>query len=293
MDFLGMQLNYNGITIDPRKIKGLTDWPRTLKNVKEVQKILGVLSYQHPFIPNFTHFARPLTSLLKKDTVFEWTSKHRTSLDTLIDIFTSSPIIVALDQDRQFELEVDASQFAIGAILWQHDPANPKKLQACGYYSATLSPAEWNYKVFDRELLGIIHALQHWSHLLCGTILPILIWTDHRNLTYWIEPQKVGPCAATWQVELTQYNYELQHKLGDTMKADALSHRPDFDIGNSANNHLIVLPLDRFKGMPESVAKTLRALSQSNPTPEFTLAVTETEEPNFESADLDAKVKLY
>jgi hypothetical protein len=36
IDFLGMQLNRNGITIDPGKIKGLTDWPRTLKNVKEV-----------------------------------------------------------------------------------------------------------------------------------------------------------------------------------------------------------------------------------------------------------------
>jgi hypothetical protein len=45
------------------------------------------------------------------------------------------------------------------------------------------------------------------------------------------------------------------------MKADALSHRPDFDIENTASNHLIVLPLDQFKGMPESVAKMLRALS--------------------------------
>ena len=61
---------------------------------------------------------------------------------------------------------------------------------------------EWNYKVFDRELLGIICALYHWSHLLRGTVLPILIWTNHRNLTYWIEPHKVGPHTATWQVEL-------------------------------------------------------------------------------------------
>ena len=45
------------------------------------------------------------------------------------------------------------------------------------------------------------------------------------------------------------------------MKADALSPHPDFDTGNSANNHLIVLPLDQFKGMPKSVAKTLGALS--------------------------------
>jgi hypothetical protein len=170
-----MRLNCDGITIDPGKIKGLTDWPRTLKNVKEVWKVLGVLGYQCPFIPNFAHFARPLTSLLKKDTVFEWTPEHHASLDTLIDIVMSFPVLIAPDQDRQFELEVDASQFAIGAILWQRDPANEKKLQACGYYSATLSPAEWNYKVFDRELLGIIHALWHWSHLLRSTVLPILI----------------------------------------------------------------------------------------------------------------------
>ncbi len=60
----------------------------------------------------------------------------------LIDIVTLSPVLIAPDQDRQFELEVDASQFAIGAILWQRDPANTKKLRTIGYYSATLSPAE-------------------------------------------------------------------------------------------------------------------------------------------------------
>ena len=43
---------------------------------------------------------------------------------------------------------------------------------------------EQNYKVFDRELLGIIRALHHWSHLLRSTVLPVLIWTDHQNLTY-------------------------------------------------------------------------------------------------------------
>jgi len=71
MDFLGMRLNRDGITIDPRKIKGLTDWPRTLKNIKEVHKVLGVLGYQCPFSLNFAHFARPLTSLHKKDMIFE------------------------------------------------------------------------------------------------------------------------------------------------------------------------------------------------------------------------------
>ena len=109
MDFLGMRLNRHSITIDPSKIKGLTDWPRELKNIKEICKVLRVLGYQHPFILNFACFAQPLINLLKKDTIFEWTPGCRASLETLIDIVTSLPILVAPDQESQFELEVDAS----------------------------------------------------------------------------------------------------------------------------------------------------------------------------------------
>ncbi len=119
INFLGMRLNRHGITIDPAKLAGLCDWPRTLRNVKEIRKVLGVLGYQRPFIPNFAGFARPLTNLLKKDAPFIWMPECHQALDTLIDIVTSSPVLIAPDQDRQFELEVDASQFAIGAILWQ------------------------------------------------------------------------------------------------------------------------------------------------------------------------------
>jgi hypothetical protein len=99
MDFLGMRLNRHSITIDPSKIKGLTDWPRELKNVKDICKVLRVLGYQRPFILNFACFARPLMTLLKKDTPFEWTPECCASLDTLIDIITSSPILVTPDQE--------------------------------------------------------------------------------------------------------------------------------------------------------------------------------------------------
>jgi hypothetical protein len=58
-------------------------------------------------------------NLLKKDTPFEWTPECYTSLEMLINIVTLSPILIASNQEHQFELEVDASQFAIGAILWQ------------------------------------------------------------------------------------------------------------------------------------------------------------------------------
>ena len=113
-----MRLNCHGITIDPSKLAGLCDWPRTLGNVKEVRKVLSVLGYQRPFIPNFAGFTHPLTNLLKKDAIFDWTPECCQALDTLINIVTLSSVLVAPNQDCQYELEVDASQFAIGAILW-------------------------------------------------------------------------------------------------------------------------------------------------------------------------------
>jgi hypothetical protein len=57
-------------------------------------------------------------------------------------------------------MEVDASQYALGAILSQKDEQG--KLCPVGYYSKTLIPAERNYNVYDRELLALVRALQHW-----------------------------------------------------------------------------------------------------------------------------------
>ena len=125
-----------------------------------------MLGYQRPFIPNFATIARPLTNLLKADVPFIWTNDCRQALDTLIDTVCLHPVLMAPDQDQQFELEVDASQFALEAILWQRDPANAKKLWAIGYYLKTLSPAQQNYKIHDHELLAVIEGLCHWSHLL-------------------------------------------------------------------------------------------------------------------------------
>ncbi len=92
---------------------------------------------------------------------------------------------------------------------------------------------------------------------------------------------------ATWQVELQQYNYKLYHKPGETMKADALSRCPDFDTSNSSNDHLIILPLDRFIGMPQSILQALSIPST------ISLNVLGIEDKGFDTNHLEAQVKLY
>jgi hypothetical protein len=55
--------------------------------------MLGVLGYQHPFIPGFIHLARPIMQLLKKEKKFEWMDKCTEALDKLIKIMSSNPVL--------------------------------------------------------------------------------------------------------------------------------------------------------------------------------------------------------
>jgi hypothetical protein len=67
----------------------------------------------------------------------------------------------------QFDLEVDASGFAVGAVLLQKKEDG--KRHPVGYYSATLNEAERNYDIYNLELLAIVKALRNWRPLLAGS----------------------------------------------------------------------------------------------------------------------------
>jgi hypothetical protein len=70
IDFLGVRLGHEQITIDLSKTAGIKEWLHTLKSVKEVHSTLDILGFQRPFIPGFAHLAKPLTNLLKRDSTF-------------------------------------------------------------------------------------------------------------------------------------------------------------------------------------------------------------------------------
>jgi RNase H-like domain found in reverse transcriptase len=115
---------------------------------------LGVLGYQRQFIPNFSHLVHPLNELLKKNKKFEWTEECTEAVDKLIKAVISNPVLLCPDFKKPFILEVDASQYATGAILYQQDP--DEHWRPVGYYSKSFNEAERGYDIHDRELLAII-----------------------------------------------------------------------------------------------------------------------------------------
>ncbi|HEX3418956.1 MAG TPA: RNase H-like domain-containing protein, partial [Stellaceae bacterium] len=240
IDFLGMVISHNNVKMDPIKLAGIKDWPAP-KVVKQVRSFLGFCNFYRRFISHYSEKALPLTNLTKKSVPFAWTPECQQAFDTLKRAFEQGPILLLPDPAKQYHLETDASKRALGAVLRQHGPDG--QLHPVAYLSHTLSPTEQNYQVYDRELLAIVTALKTWKYLLCGTTQPVMIRTDHKNLTYYRSTNRLNGRQARWQLLLSEFNIKMEYQPGkELIQADALSRRHDHVDDTGKENVLTMLP---------------------------------------------------
>jgi len=154
---------------------------------------------------------------------------------------TAEPVLAHTKLDEQFELEVDALGYMVGAVLLQQKEDNKK--HPIGYYSATLNEAQCNYDIYNLELLAIVMALKNWRPLLAGSPYKIVIYSDHLNLQYWRLPQRISRRVAREVLELSEYDFEIRHLPGRLNgRADALSRQLGYDQGENNNKDIVVLP---------------------------------------------------
>ena len=117
-------------------------------------------------------------------------------MDQLIQKVTTAPVLACPNPEEQFFLEVDASSFALEAVLFQKEESG--RWQDVAYLSKALMVTERNYDIWDQEFLVIIAAFCHWRHLLVGTMQPVQVLTDHANLQYYRHPQKINQQVARY-----------------------------------------------------------------------------------------------
>src|SRR6201996_8122163 len=118
VDYLGLILEKGVTCMDPAKVAGVKTWP-TPTTVKQVRSFLGFCNFYRAFICGFSHLAKPLNNLTKKDTLWTWGTEQQTAFDTLRERITSEPVLIQPDLSKPFEIEVDSSGFARGAVLLQ------------------------------------------------------------------------------------------------------------------------------------------------------------------------------
>jgi hypothetical protein len=100
-----------------------------------------------------------------------WGPDQEKAFVTLKWLMCSTSVLTQPDFNKKFYLQTDMSGYSMGAILLQEgDPdtltmvmmqKHKLTLHPIAYYSATFTPTERNYDVYNRELLAIMKALAH------------------------------------------------------------------------------------------------------------------------------------
>ena len=234
--------------MDDSKVKAITDWPAPT-TVCSVCSFLGLTNFYHRFIKDYATLAKPLTDLTQKDKAFTWGSTEANMFASLKTCFTTAPILAYPENDCQFRLETDASDFATRAVL---SILKDDKWHPVAFSSHAMSPEERNYLVVDKEMLSIIHALEQWRHYLEGAKHQFDIWNDHANLQWFMNRQDLNCRQAQWAQYLSRFSFLWSHKAGSTMgKADTLSHCEDHAVSVANDNKgVTVISPNQVRSLP-------------------------------------------
>jgi hypothetical protein len=182
IEFLGYIISGDGISMDGKKIQTIVDWI-ALSSVRIVQCFLGFVNFYRIFIKYYSKIATLLTRLTRKEK-FVQDEKTEEAFDTLKKAFTSAPILIHADSSKPFFIKADASDFALDSVLSQYsEDGQPHPI---AYHSHKFSTTEINYEIHDKELLAIIDVFQEWHHLLEGAQHTITVYTNHKNLEYFM-----------------------------------------------------------------------------------------------------------
>src|SRR6201995_4671104 len=246
LEYLGLIISEGQIRMDAAKLAGIKQWPEPT-TVKQVRSFLGFANFYRKFIGHYSEIAKPINALTQKDKPFIWTKECQQAFELLREKFLEEPVLKMIDPTKQYVLETDASKWAIGAVLKQL--GEDGELHPCSYISKTLTPAERNYQIYDRELLAVKEACETWKYVLLGSPHPIIIHCDHKNLGFYKKENKVTPRQARWLYFLQEFDLLWEYVPGSKLiQADALSRRPDHVQDDTDNNNkfYVLIPPERI-----------------------------------------------
>lgn len=149
--YLGHIINAAGVSTDPSKVPDVQRWP-VPQDVKELRSFLGLSGYYRKFVQNYAVLARPLTDLLKKGTLFVWTPQHSAAFQALKDALVSAPVLALPDFGRPFQIQTDACDNGVGAVLMQDQ-------HPLAFVSKALGPRSMGLSMYEKEYLAILMAV--------------------------------------------------------------------------------------------------------------------------------------
>jgi len=196
--------------IEKNSEKTVTVWNwSTLMRLKKVQIFLELVNYYWKFVPNYSQIVKSLTQLTQKTERWHWDQKQEEAFNALKKSLSKTAHLVISQSACEKILKTDASDFAVGACLYQIEDEVQKLI---AFQSKKLSELKKRYEVHDKELLAIVKALQEWRLYFANTRKSIQIFTDHKNLRNFATMKKLNQWQVCWTELLADFEFQIHYK---------------------------------------------------------------------------------
>ena len=212
VEFLGHLVSENGTEPLPHRIKTINEYPKPAQ-IQDLRRFLGMLNFYRRFAPGLAKAQAPLNDLLcgskKKDrTSVMWTAVLETAFEDCKTILSNATLLAHPIPNALLSIAVDASDFAIGAVVQQ---SVNNIWQPLGFFSRKLSATERKYSAYDRELLSAYAAVKKFRHLVEGR--RFILFTDHKPLTYAFHQRmdKASPRQVRQLDFISQFTTDIRH----------------------------------------------------------------------------------
>ena len=223
--FLGHIIEQGTIKADPKKISAIKDFPQPT-NITELQRFNGMVNQLGKFIPHLAQNNEPLRQLLHKDRQWLWSSQQEKAFQHIKDALINPPVLATYDSKLPTIVAADSSTYGLGAVLLQVQP-DGKRLPV-SFASRSLSAAEANYAVIEKEALAITWACEKFSDYVLG--LDFTVETDHKPLVPLLtitDLPKLPVRILRFRLRLMRFSPVVTYVKGkDQCTADALSRAP-------------------------------------------------------------------
>ncbi len=206
VQFLKFIITSQSLRMNSKKIEAVTTW-LTSKSKIEVQFFLEFANFYKCFIERYFRIISSLTNFTKKNISFMWTEKAEEAFKKLKKLFIFQSILIMFESEKFITLEINASDEAIKTCINQSD--DKRHLHFIAYYNHKLTVTELNYEIHNKKLLAIVNFFKQWRVYLKESKHQIQVYTDHKNLLYFMIMKVLNRRQIRWSKKLLSYNFQI------------------------------------------------------------------------------------
>ena len=240
VEYLGFKISADGLQLSEKRVEAIRKISAP-KNLKGLQRVLGLFNYWRRSIPNYAQRTYNMRQLLKKDTPFRWSENCEKELSYLKQCLISNPILRPIDPRRELICVTDGSLAGFGWTWMQRD--DDGQLFVVSYGAKSTTPAQQRYTADELEAIALVYALKSMETVAIHRKVTVL--TDNSHLLHWASWRPINARQKRMLTYLMMYTLDLVYIKGArNLQADCLSR-----LFQDASEH------DRVESRPRHVAE--------------------------------------